>query len=498
MLQLELSTPRRQAPLGVVIIFLMNLRKWANALIFGALPFIRQNDNSPPIWMFYAFAALLLIILIIFSYLQWKNYFFSIEEGKFAIRQGVLRKEETLIPLERIQSVHIKRNVVQQILNLAAVQLDTAGSSKKEAQIPALNLAFAEELKRELIALKQEQQPVAEEGKTDVGMPVSVHDDDREIMKLSLGDLLKVGLTENHLQSSLILLGIFFGYTYQISDLLGLNEESVYEQAFRYVLIVLPIFVIGFLVVSIVLSLMRVFLRYFDLTVSIKNIGLSVKSGLLKREENFVPVNKIQYIRWRSNPLRKIIGYKSLSIYQASSQEVQKKKTVKVPGCKTHQKEAIEHEFYPEYEQNDGYTPFRPHRFWMFRLWFFFAVLPIAAGFVLAYLGEYELVGVAVLVAVLSVFFVYKYVRHFRASLSDDLLVINRGFVFPEETLLKLFKVQNIAVKQSIFQKRRGLVTVRIYTASGSLSIPFIPERQGFAIANKLLYSVQSDQRRWM
>ena len=501
MFPLELNTPQRQAPLGVIIIFLINLRRWANALIFGALPFVTQNENSLPFWIFYVFAGVFVLVLGGFSYLQWKNYFFSIEDDKFVIRQGVLRKEETLIGLERIQSVHIKRNIVQQILNLAALQLDTAGSSKKEVQIPALKYDYAEELKRALIAIREEQKPLvnAEDDVTRQSSPSpAVTKAEREIMKLSLGDLLMVGLTENHLRSGLILLGVFFGYTYQISDLLGLDEESIYAQAFRFVLIVLPIFIIGFLIISVVLSMVRVFLRYFELTVSIKKTGLSIKSGLLKREENFVPVNKIQYLRWRSNPLRRLIGFKSLSIYQASSQEVQKKKTIKVPGCKAIQNEAIQQEFYPEYADNAGYTTFKPNALWKIRLWFFFGILPLAVAVFFFYVNQFELMGAAALVAVLSVFFVHKYVQRFRAALSADLLVINRGYVYPEETMLKLFKVQNVAVKQSIFQKHRGLVSLRIYTASGSLSIPFIPEEHGTAIANKLLYAVETSTKPWM
>ena len=490
----ELSIPRKQAPLGVIIIFLMNVRKWLNVLVFGLIPFIRQTNDKLPFWMFWVFASVVLVIIMIWSYLQWQRYFFFIKDDKFIIKQGVLRKEETLIGLERIQSVQIKRNIVQQILNLASLQLDTAGSSKKEAQIPALNYAYAEELKQLLIHLKTKQNTVtvAEENVE------PIIETEKVIMKLSVIDLFKVGITENHFRSALLLLGIFFGYTSQFSELIGYDEENVYKEAFQFVTVILPIFIIFFLVISVFLSMARMFLRYFDLTVALKKNGLSINSGLIKKEENFVPVNKIQYIKWKSNPLRRLIGYKSLSIYQASSQQVQKKKTAKVPGCTSTQILAIEETFFPEHKPENEWVSYKPNAFWKFRLMLLFVGLPIVLGGFFFFAGNYPFSALAAVIVLPAIFFVHQYVLKFVAEVSEDLIVINRGYVFPEQVLLKTFKVQNLVVKQSVFQKRRGLVSIKIYTASGGLTIPFISEIEGKRLANKLLYTVENSRKSWM
>ncbi len=491
----ELSTPRRQATLGVVVMFLLNLKKWGQVLIFGLLPFLRSEGKALPFWIFWVFAAVVLVGVVVFSYLQWKNFFFYIADDKFVIKQGVLRKEESLIPLERIQTVHIKRNIVQQILNLAALQLDTAGSSKEEAQIPALHYGYATELKSLLLAMKEET-PAATEEQTETQTPKE--STGTVLMQLGVADLLKVGLTENHLRSALILLGVFFGYISQYSEFLGYDEDSIYKTAFQFVLVILPIFIISFTLVSVLWSMWRTFLRYFNLTVELKQSGLSVHAGLLKKEENFVPVNKIQYIKWQSNPLRKFIGYQSLAIYQAASAEVDRKKTVKVPGCKADQRHAVTNAFYPEYNPEVAFSHIAPDGFWRSRL-ILFSMLPMLVVAAVAILAKRpELLAVLPIYAALAVFFIRKYVAHFQALLSDDLLVINRGYIFPEQVLLKLYKVQNVEIVQSIFQKRRGLLSLKIYTASGSLSLPFIPEADGFAIANKLLFEVERSEKSWM
>ncbi len=495
----DLSTPRKLAPLGLIIIFLQGLKKWGQVLIYGLIPFFQGKNEHLEFWMFGVFAAVVLAFGAVWSYLSWKNYFFHIKADKFVIKQGVLRKEESLIPLERIQTVHIKRNIVQQILGLAALQLDTAGSAKKEAEIPALKYEYATALKTHLLALKADEYVGEQtEGNQDTIAKTTSVEEEKILMKLGFLDILKVGLTENHFKSSLIILGIFFGYTTQFSEIFGYEEESVFKQVFTFLAVIIPLFVLVFFLISIAFSVWAVFMLYFDLTVSLKKSGLSVSSGLLKKEENFIPVNKIQYIKWKSNPLRKLIGFKSLAIYQAASAEVSRKKTVRVPGCKKHQQETVQNAFYPEYNTAVNQKEIKPDNFWLVRLFLFFVGIPLLLTCIAFFTGEILVASALCALAVTAVFFVYKYVQHFKAQLSTDLLVINKGFVFPEQVLLKTFKVQNVAVNQSVFQKQRKLVSIKVYTASGNLSIPYIKEKDGFELANKLLYAVESSNKEWM
>ena len=488
----DLSTPRRQAHLGVIIVFLQNLRKWFKFIIFGFLPILNQSSKAPA-WIFWILIIAIFIFIIVWSYLQWRNYFFHIQDNDFIIKQGVLRKEESIIPLERIQSVQIKQNVVQQILSLAALQIDTAGSSKKEVEVPALEYAFAGKLKTLLIQLKETEILTTETEDFTATSPK-----EKLLMELDFVDLLKVGLTENHVRSGLFLFSIFFWFTNQFSEMFGYNEDNIYESAYNLVVYILPIFIFLFFVVSIMVSLWMVFIKYYNLRVVLKSTGLIVKAGLFKIEENFVPVQKIQFIKWQSNPLRKLIGYKSLAIYQAASQAVSKKKTVRVPGCKANQKAPVLDAFFPEQNPSNKVQVIKPNAFWMVRLFLFIVVIPLST-LAIAYHFENMLAAAAiVLYGILASYFLVKYVRKYSAVVYQDLIAIHKGFVFPEEVLLKMYKVQNVVVAQSIFQKRRKLVTLKIYTASGKLSIPYINQEKGFALANTLLYKVESSTLSWM
>jgi putative membrane protein len=63
---------------------------------------------------------------------------------------------------------------------------------------------------------------------------------------------------------------------------------------------------------------------------------------------------------------------------------------------------------------------------------------------------------------------------------------------------LPLYKVQNVELKQSIFQERRDLKSLEIHLASGSVTMPFLPQEAAHSLANLLLYKVEQSNRKWM
>jgi len=58
-------------------------------------------------------------------------------------------------------------------------------------------------------------------------------------------------------------------------------------------------------------------------------------------------------------------------------------------------------------------------------------------------------------------------------------------------------KVQRVTVRQSWFQARRGLAELRVYLASGSVRIPYIPYEAAAALRDYILYKVESSDRSW-
>jgi putative membrane protein len=504
MLKDELRKPQRQAWLGVAVLYVKNLRIGFNIFLAMIVPMFAGWGVGGS-YMYFALAVALVALGII-AYLQYRNFFFQVVDDKFIINQGVLKKEELSVPFSRIQSVHIKQNIIQQILRVVALEIDTAGSTQKEVGIPALTRSYAEALKSFLLERKakevdENREPTAAPGGAETPEKQAIVEKGRRILHLNIFDLFKVGVTENHLRTGLIALGVVFGYFNQLEEVIAEEIEEATRQVEAFVntmAYIIPIGIVLFLALSVLLSLIRTVLRYFNLSVFLSGRSLTVDAGLLKRQENVVPANKIQYIIWKSNPLRKLIGYQSLAVYQASSGEVNRRNAVTVPGCRIEQIDQVNRAFFPELIDFKSKAELKPKPFWQLRLLMFFGVVPtLAIGVAAWFFGWYYYIA-AIAYLALADFFIRQYVKRFLVRISDEMLQVRRGFVFPQQVLLKHYKIQNLEVRQSIFQKRRELVTLVLYTAGCSIRLPFVPEDAGRALADFLLYKIESSHKEWM
>src|SRR6185369_16196082 len=118
---------------------------------------------------------------------------FYIEHDELIIKKGFIRRKVITIPLQKIQSVHIEQTWLHQLADVVKVKIDTAGSEKTEAVIDAIKVNKAEQLKAFLL---QAHQPALAEGIT--ALPAQV---EAPVIHLSFGDLLKLGLSANHIQA---------------------------------------------------------------------------------------------------------------------------------------------------------------------------------------------------------------------------------------------------------------------------------------------------------
>ena len=108
------------------------------------------------------------------------------------------------IPLERIQSVNTKQNLIQQVLDVVSLEIDTAGTVGKELKIHALEQSFATELQDHIRAEKK--QTTSFEGQTVEDAEVKK---EQIVLKLSPVDLLKIGRSNSFIKVDVIVKTIF-------------------------------------------------------------------------------------------------------------------------------------------------------------------------------------------------------------------------------------------------------------------------------------------------
>jgi membrane protein YdbS with pleckstrin-like domain len=100
-----------------------------------------------------------LLVVYAVTILVFNHFYFSVSNTHFSKEYGIFHKKHVTIPFEHIQNVNIRRSLLDQILGLARVDVESAGSSAvkpkeiiggsnslAEGHLPGLTLKDAKEV----------------------------------------------------------------------------------------------------------------------------------------------------------------------------------------------------------------------------------------------------------------------------------------------------------------------------------------------------------------
>ncbi len=87
----------------------------------------------------YPFMFLMIVGIVLIPYLVWvelryRNYTYYIADTEMIIRKGILRVERITIPFEKVQNVNVSRSIIERVLGLATLKIETAGTNPGEAE----------------------------------------------------------------------------------------------------------------------------------------------------------------------------------------------------------------------------------------------------------------------------------------------------------------------------------------------------------------------------
>ncbi len=490
-----LSVPERQSPIAIVLILFRFVRiifrqAWPLAVVFLVNP-SRLSDS----WWTIGFAALggVSAILSIVSYFK---FYYYIKNEELVIERGLFQKKKLNVPFDRIQTINFSQNLIHRFFNVVSLEIDTAGSSGKEFTISALSKDKAERIRNYLLSQKRE---LLESDSTIIGSEkvVDATAEDELLLHLSIGDLLKVGLGQNHIRSVGIIMGTLYGWLQFAEDLIGKKQYQEYQTTY-YDLIVQSVvsIVVFILIVAFIITLISTTMKYYDLRFYKTHQGFKLQTGLFNRKENSANINKIQFIRWTTNPLKSIFKLFNIQLLQAASNSVSVKQSMLIPGCYVHHIEAVRSVYFPKSDEQS--TQHRVHFRIMIRSMISFGFIPTAI-----YLFTRSEIGLSqgiyslswlVIAGILS----YIQYRKWTYEVNANGILIKKGLFGTSYTLLKWYKIQSIALRASIFQKRRGLTDFYLYTAAGTVRIPYIEEEKALELKNYVLYKIEDSVQSWM
>jgi putative membrane protein len=482
----------RQAPIAILLIIFSIIK----SLVRTWWPFIlilifQSNLLSPE--RAKILVGIITCLVVVFSVWRYFRFYFFITEDKLHVHRGVFTRIKLDIPFDRIQTISFEQNIIHQIFNVARLKIDTAGSSKEEFEFTALDMVKAKEL-RQFILNRKGLNPIEK---------LKEEKSSRMILNLGIADLLRVGISQNHLRTTGIIVAFLLGLRDRISDALGAKYvdefDSVAERLFENIWFYGASLFLAILVLSFFGTLVYTVLRYYNLRLWKTTDGYKMESGLFNIREQAARDQKIQILRWVSNPIRDLFKIVQLRFYQASSLAGSSKTSITVPGVPNDRLHAILNFYYR------GLSPLALEEGWQIdkryftRRFIYLAILPTILILAIAFFSKQSVwFGIAFFWMIISGVYQYYLRKKWRFQFTDDTLLIKYGVLERVSKAILLRKVQGVQIKQSPYQFKNALSTILLHTASGDIKIPYIPLETAWDIKNYILFKVEASKYKWM
>lgn len=503
----DFTIPARQSRAAIIIFilkFINNTFRKGWALLVPAFFALRKLSLDD--WQIYLLGAMVAAFYIIFSYWSYQRFFYYIQGDEIIIEKGVLYKTKISLPFDKVQTINFKQNILQQALGVLTLQIDSAGSSKEEISLEALSENRAGQFRdfildrKGMVGTKVESQDRLLENVT--GESISKETvEGKSLLKLKPIDLIKIGISQNHLRSMAIFAAFVWNIYDQVKKQLNFDEDEKIEELTGFIgndlLGRLGLMVVIVLILSLIVSLGIAFFRNFNFHLMETGDAIKKRYGQFERHEQSTTLKKIQGISWGDNPIKKLFGLFVFRMYPAAGSEAGRKKTITIPGCyKGHIKSVIELIF----GNQDGveYSRHQMSRLFIGRYVLFLGVLPAIFLAAITYIlnglsGLFFLLWVpVVLIAVLI------YYKKWRLYISENILRIQYGLFSHQNKMMYLHKVQAVKLSQSPFQKRKKLAALELYSAGRNFTINYLSYELALQLQNYILFKVESNKESWM
>ncbi len=274
-----------------------------------------------------AIASAIVALSVVSSVITWRTRTWELTDAGIMLRSGLVTSKQLQVPYEHIHTVNMSSSLVERVLGLMTLDLDTgAASSEGEAtRIRGLQAGIAEALREELF--RRKAAVLADQGldARTAGADASAEADDEAsptapapspdaCYTLTTAQLVFAALTEARVvaQAVAFLILIVQGINLlQESELVNLSDVAGDIAVLPVALLigVAALLLALALIVGFAVSFVMSLIGYAGYRAERAAGRISVERGLLSRTSHTVALERIQSINIRQGLIRQLIGY---------------------------------------------------------------------------------------------------------------------------------------------------------------------------------------------
>jgi putative membrane protein len=434
----------KQMILPVLAVFFASLRGWEG-------------------WIIALGIGALLLTLLIFAVLTWKNTFYYIENDVLFYQKGFLSKSKQGVSIDKITTINENQELIERIFRLSTFKVD-AGSvtkgneikltiSKKEAEI------LKEELGRSRINADSEAAPADDKRENDRQPALAEY-------HIGVEELILYAIASNSFFAGLIFVLAVWQFIDDIPFVKDFIEGFAGDWVNRHIdfaveglsapaiITAVLLILFAYIFFSFIISIVIAVVKYYDFKVSRQGDKIEITYGLLEKKRYHLTAEKITALYFKHGLIGQFCKIGELKIESIGYGDEKGEAAILYPVIKDQKRAEIINALLPEYAYEDAVCkpPKRALKSFLIK----YTGIPFIIAMIVSFAVPYGAFSwIAVVLFCIAGLVSYKRTR---ISCAEDLFVLMGGALGKWTTVIKTSHIQAINSRQSFFQKRSGLI----------------------------------------
>ncbi len=431
-----------------------------------AIVFFQNVGADDPRRILIIIAIALGSMIISFSYqaLNWFFYTYRFEEGYLHVKSGVIIKNERSIKQERVQTVNIRRGIIQQLLGLASLQVETAGAGgESEFNLTAVAYEEAVQIKKSLEGPgKAPPQEIGEVAKDDDLTEGEAGEPSFTEHTISIPELFIAGATSGRF---LLLFSILAAIFSQVVPFIPENFwETLIDQVTSTALVTVILVGLVLLLFSWLTSTVAYVIQYINFTVRREEERLQVTWGLIVQKQLTLKLHRLQALVVQEELLRQPIGRVALAAEVAGGgSKEQDYVTILFPLLRKKNLPEFLESILPEHSLPESFKPL-PRR--SLRRYLFRALAPLLLISIAMLWLPYGYGWLTFFLLIPAFFWGLSRYRAGGTFIEENKIALRFRFINRYTVLTMRSNIQAMQVSVNPFQRRQDLKTLRAWVLS--------------------------------